>query len=206
MTTGSCELRETGEVPRGFSVVQVPSRAGFRTHREDTSLSGPSAGAEPASLPSATQGAQAALSPEAMAWADDVVEALRSDYLFQHVAVFLVSDDGRLVLAGQRWGAGEDVGAVIAGVWTVPFDGSVTGRVCRTQQASLIGDVRLDPDYRSYPGSTGRSELAVPIRVGEVAVGVVNLESPRINTFGIRDLETVFAVLDSAAESFPASA
>ena len=139
-----------------------------------------------------------------MAWADDVVEALRTDYLFQHVAVFLISDDGRLVLAGQRWGSGEDVGGVIAGAWTVPFEGSVTGRVYRTQQASLIGDVRLDPEYRSYPGSTGRSELAVPIRVGGVVVGVVNLESPWVNTYGIRDLETVVSALEVAAASFPA--
>ena len=187
-------------------MVQEPSREGFRSRREDTSLSCLSAGAEPASLPFATPEAGSALSPEAMAWADDVVEALRTDYLFQHVAVFLISDDGRLVLAGQRWGSGEDVGGVIAGAWTVPFDGSVTGRVYRTQQASLIGDVRLDPEYRSYPGSTGRSELAVPIRVGEVVVGVVNLESPWVNTYGIRDLETVVSALEVAAASFPAGA
>src|SRR5262245_16879969 len=107
------DLRETGEVSRASGVVQVPPRAGLRTHREDTSLTGPSAGAEPASRPFATPGTASALSPEAMAWADDVVEALRTDYLFQHVAVFLISDDGRLVLAGQRWGAGEDVGGVV---------------------------------------------------------------------------------------------
>jgi len=141
-----------------------------------------------------------------MAWADRVVEALRTDYLFQHVAVFLISADGRLVLAGQRWGAGEDVGGVLAGVWAVPFEGSVTGRVYRTGQPSLIGDVRLDPEYRSYPGSTGRSELAVPIRDGDVVVGVINLESPRVNTYGIRDLETVGDVLEAAMRSFPSGA
>jgi GAF domain-containing protein len=142
----------------------------------------------------------------AMAWADRVVESLRTDYLFQHVSVLLSTTDGGLVLAGQRWGAGEDVGVVVAGVWTVPFDGSVTGRVYRTGQPSLISDVRMDPEYRSYPGSTGRSELAVPIRVSDVVVGVVNLESPRVNAYGIRDLETVVDVLDAAIRSFPASA
>jgi hypothetical protein len=179
----------------------------FRTHREDTSLSRPSAGAEPARLSfAASDRAVSGLSPQAMVWADGLVEALRTDYLFEHVAVFLIGLDRRLTLAGQRWGSGEDVGAVIAGEWTVPLDGSVTGRVYRTGQPSLISDVRLDPEYRSYPGSTGRSELAVPIRVADEVVGVVNLESPRVNAYGIRDLETVVAALEVAAGAFPSRA
>ena len=69
--------------------------------------------------------------------------------------------------------------------------------------AVLIGDVRLDPDYRSYPGAPAAASS--PCRSGRpMVVGVVNLESPRVNAYGIRDLETVVAALDVATRAFPA--
>ena len=143
-----------------------------------------------------------AVSPEALVWADALVESLRTDYLFQHVAIFLAADAG-LVLAAQRWGAGEDVGVVIPGEWQVPLVGSVVGRVFSTGSAALIGDIRLDRDYRGFPGASSRSELAVPIRSDEAVIGVVNLESPRVGSYGIRDLEVVVERLGIAVRTFP---
>lgn len=137
-----------------------------------------------------------------MAWSERLVDALRTDFLYQHVAVFLLTGD-TLMLAAQRWGAGEDVGQVVAGTWVVPFDGSVVGRVFATGSPSLVGDIRQDPDYRAFPGAMSRSELAVPILVEGRAVGVVNLESPRVGAYGIRDLDVVVGEVDAAAATFP---
>jgi signal transduction histidine kinase len=58
----------------------------------------------------------------------------------------------------------------------LPLDRGIIGRVARTGQAALVPDVRLDEDYvKSLVGS--RAELAVPIRLGEQVMGVINIET-----------------------------
>jgi GAF domain-containing protein len=122
----------------------------------------------------------------------------------QHVAVFV--DDpsvGALRLVGQVWGAGEDPGEVRVGEWLVPLEGSVCGRVFRTGEAALCADVSLDPDYLSFPGSETRSSLTVPIRAGNIVVGVVTVEAPWISAFSIADYERLTNVATAALRDDP---
>ena len=114
-------------------------------------------------------------------------------HLFHHAAIFLYDPTvDQLRLVGQRWGAGEDTGAVVAGEWLIGLDG-VCGRVFRTGEPALLPDVRLDPDYKTFPGGRTRSELAVPIRIEGQPVGVVNVESPRVGEYTVHDLEALEA-------------
>lgn len=142
------------------------------------------------------------LSVDVAAWAEAVADALRAHHQFEYLAVFIAAGD-RLVLAAQYWGAGSHNGGRSTLPVVVPVDGSVVGRVFRTGSASLVEDTRHDPDYRDFPGGSNRSELAVPILVGGELVGVVNLESPRVGTFGIADLDRVVGLLAEAAPRFP---
>jgi putative methionine-R-sulfoxide reductase with GAF domain len=86
---------------------------------------------------------------------------------------------------------------------TAPLVGSVVGRVFRTGSPSLVSDTRHDPDYRDFPGGANLSELAVPIRVGGVIAGVVNLEHPHAGIYGIADLDRVLAILGEAVADLP---
>lgn len=145
-----------------------------------------------------------ALPPAIATWAAALCDALATEQLHQHCSVFVALPglDG-LVLAGQHWGAGQDLGLVRIGEWTVPLHGSIVGRVYRTGRPALIGDIATDPDYRTYPGAAARSELAVPIVVGGSTVGVVNVEGPRPGTYGIADLDRIVAHVERAAVTFP---
>lgn len=58
----------------------------------------------------------------------------------------------------------------------------VVGWVAQTRQAALINDALNDPRFVAVQPYT-RSELAVPLEVGERFIGVVNVESPRLNAF-----------------------
>jgi GAF domain-containing protein len=58
----------------------------------------------------------------------------------------------------------------------------IVGRVAQTRQALLINDVQQEPAYLPAQPNT-RSELAVPLEVGERFIGVMNVESPRLNAF-----------------------
>ncbi len=144
-------------------------------------------------------------SPAAVArWAVELVDAIAQDQTAQHVAVFVPDPDrGRLRLAAQIWGAGEDLGLVVVGEWIVPLLGSVIGRVFQSGAASLCADVSLDPDYRSFPGGRTRSFLTVPVIRHDTIVAVVNVEAPWASAFSVRDYENVTERARQAAASFP---
>ncbi len=54
---------------------------------------------------------------------------------------------------------------------------SITGRAVTTGKAQLVGDVTQDTDYLQVDPET-RSELAIPITLGETIFGVINIEHP----------------------------
>lgn len=138
------------------------------------------------------------------AWAQTLADRVAGDQPAQHVTVF-VHDAAvnALRLVGQVWGAGEDTGAVVAGMFTVPLDGSVCGRVFRAGAAALCADVSLDPDFRAFPGSRTRSSLTVPLIRDEAVVGVINVEAPWISAFSIADYERLTKLAASAVTTMP---
>jgi len=112
-------------------------------------------------------------------------------------------DESGLRLAAQVWGADEDTGAVVAGEWRIPLEGSVCGRVYRTGLAALCADVAMDPDYRGFPGGRTRSSLTVPIGPPDDVIAVINLEAPWISAFSIRDYERITEHAAAAYATFP---
>jgi hypothetical protein len=142
--------------------------------------------------------------PAISAWAADLATSVGDERPGQHVTVFVPDPDGAgLRLAGQVWGAGDDLGAVVVGEWLVPLEGSVCGRVYRTGLAALCADVAMDPDYRSFPGGRMRSALTVPIGPPGDVVGVINVEAPWIGAFSIRDYEGMTARAATAFATYP---
>lgn len=60
----------------------------------------------------------------------------------------------------------------------VPLNQSVTGRAVHTGAPVYVPDVGQDPDYQRYLGEEMKSELVVPMLLGDQAIGVLNIESP----------------------------
>ncbi|MBU0705494.1 MAG: GAF domain-containing protein [Chloroflexi bacterium] len=58
----------------------------------------------------------------------------------------------------------------------------ITGWVVRHGKPVLAPDVRLDPRYVEVASDT-RSELCVPLAVGPLIIGVLNVESPHLDAF-----------------------
>ena len=131
------------------------------------------------------------LGPDAVAHAQALIDELSRAHSLQHCALFLWDPAvRRLRLAAQHWGAGEDLGEVQAGAWTIGLNG-ICGRAFPTNRRPLVPDVEQDPDFLSFPGSRTRSELAVPIFLDGRPVGVVNVESPRVRAYGPADIEAL---------------
>jgi PAS domain S-box-containing protein len=68
----------------------------------------------------------------------------------------------------------------------VPIGQGITGHVVATGRAYRTGDTGQDPLYRGADSQT-RSELCVPLLIGEQVIGVINAESRHLNAFSEAD-------------------
>lgn len=120
---------------------------------------------------------------------EEIVEQVSSTLGYDYVGVSLVEDDALVLMASR----GHD-----ESVFRLDFDQGITGRVARTNLPALVPDVDRDPDFvRYFPGT--RSELAVPIRKGDVAIGVLNVESPQLEGLNEDDLRLLSLLADQMA-------
>ncbi|OQY19926.1 MAG: hypothetical protein B6I35_10990 [Anaerolineaceae bacterium 4572_32.2] len=76
----------------------------------------------------------------------------------------------------------------------IPLGQGVTGRTAVLGETVYVPDVRQDPDYIDTLSDT-RAELALPLKLGERVIGVINLESNRPRAFGRNDRRLLQAVL-----------
>ena len=98
---------------------------------------------------------------------DAVVELLVARFGYRYVSIY--TRDGDLMRLGAQRGYDHVIET---------FDGTVgvVGRVMRTGEPALVRDVADDPDYRAASPDV-RSEVSVPLRAGDVLLGVLNIES-----------------------------
>lgn len=66
----------------------------------------------------------------------------------------------------------------IDGAYRLPMSRGIIGAAATHGRVELVNDVAADPRYVPTPGVSGiRAELAVPIRLGDQILGVLNVES-----------------------------
>ena len=86
----------------------------------------------------------------------------------------------------------------IAGEYRIPITVGLMGEAVRTQTTVLVNDVTADPRYLpTQGGAPARAELAVPILLGDRALGVVNVE--RDEPFSGEDAVIVGIIADQLA-------
>ena len=69
---------------------------------------------------------------------------------------------------------------------TIPLGQGLTGATALDGQARRVSDITQEPGYAEINSQT-RSELCVPIKIGEKIIGVLNVESDRVNAFTAAD-------------------
>lgn len=89
-------------------------------------------------------------------------------------------------------------GQVIRHEDRLPLSRGIMGAAVRERRPQLVNDVASDPRYVRPPGTSGaRAELAVPILLGGLALGVLNVESDE--RFGQEDVQSLQTVADHLA-------
>jgi phosphoserine phosphatase RsbU/P len=100
----------------------------------------------------------------------------------------------------------------ISSIYTVGYDPAqddrlqlkigqgLIGHVATTGVGVIVDDVSKDPHYINA-NSTTRSEIVVPIKIGDRMLGVINLESDELKMYGQRDMDLIQAFASQAAIS-----
>jgi GAF domain-containing protein len=105
---------------------------------------------------------------------------------FGHAEVFVPVDDGLELAAAYRWN--------IPAGFRVPLD-SVTGRALSERRVQYVADTERLPHFLAAPNAPRtRSELALPLQVGERVAAVFNIEHPDVDGFSRRDRNTLQAL------------
>ncbi|HEX5755542.1 MAG TPA: GAF domain-containing protein [Arenimonas sp.] len=82
----------------------------------------------------------------------------------------------------------------------IPLDKGVCGAAARTRQTQRIDDVDAFPGHIACD-SASRSELVVPLIVGDTLVGVLDIDSPQLARFDAEDQAGLEAIARAYQES-----
>ncbi len=119
------------------------------------------------------------------------VETIRKTFSYFDVTLLFVDQHaGEVYLVAH---AGVHADFLPAGYRQKISDG-VIGWVAAHGQLLLVNDVREEPRFLAYTYRATRSELAIPIKVGQEIIGVLNVEADAVHAFDETDV-TVLEIL-----------
>ncbi len=126
------------------------------------------------------------------------MEILARISAYSHVCLALPDENGR------RWVIRGAAGRLAAQIGTTyPIHQGVIGRAFKTGQRQWVRDALDDPDYvrdvRVADAPAMRSEIATPLRHGDQLLGVLNVESERVDAFDNEDAAMAQSLADGIA-------
>jgi signal transduction histidine kinase len=126
-----------------------------------------------------------------------VASALQSAFAYYRVNVFLADDAvGDLELSASAGGS-RDVDSPLQ---RVQAGNGIVGSVLQSCRPLLATDVSREPSYGQAPElKNTRAELAVPIAIGTLTLGVLDIQADRMNGLDEMDLFTAQTVADQIA-------
>ncbi|MGB8706981.1 MAG: histidine kinase [Dehalococcoidia bacterium] len=128
-----------------------------------------------------------------------VSNLLRETFHYYNVNIYLFEPSSgtlalkALCLSGQK-------SVIPVGVPLEVDEESIVGWVAQTGEPILANDVSEDPRYRAVEALRDtKSELAVPVKMGNNVIGVLDIESTDVDAFGEADLYTAQTLADQLA-------
>jgi nitrate/nitrite-specific signal transduction histidine kinase len=128
----------------------------------------------------------------------EVVDELRQAFNYYHVHIYLFdSKRTYLVMVG---GTGEVGRTMLQHGHQIPRGRGLVGRAADTNLPVLVADVAQEPSWLPNPLLTEtRSELAVPIALGERVLGVLDVQQNIAGGLGQADIELVQSIANQVA-------
>ncbi|MBL0343898.1 MAG: GAF domain-containing protein [Anaerolineales bacterium] len=119
-----------------------------------------------------------------------VVYLTQRKFDLYHAHIFTFDENTSMLhIAACGWKEGDEHEGT-HGTTTIPLEQeqSLVARAARTRQAVIVNDVRNEPGWLPNPLLPDTSsELAVPLVIGDQVLGVLDVQSDRINAFSDED-------------------
>ncbi len=126
-------------------------------------------------------------------------ELIRSEFGYYQVSVFLLDEDGQwLTIQGSSGAAGPEL---ISQSFKLSMgQTSIIGQAAGRRQAYLVPEVTRDPYYQAHPLlPETRSEIALPLTVGDRLIGVLDIQSNTPNTFDSSSIQPLAVMTNQLA-------
>ena len=119
----------------------------------------------------------------------EVVDLTKERFNLYHSHIYLLDEQARLLVLAA--GAGEPGRVMVAEGRSIPLDReqSLVARAARERKGVTVNDVTQAPDHLPNPLLPDtRSELAVPMIVGDNVIGVFDIQSEQVGRFTESDV------------------
>ncbi len=126
---------------------------------------------------------------------EEVVAMIQGRFGYLHVGLFLVEEGG----AAFRVGAGAKTEEWTRAGQHLPLEGpGLIAQAARTGEVVLCNDVTGEPNYLKALENV-RAELAVPLRMGDHVLAVLDVQSDQVDAFDESDVFSLQALGDAIA-------
>lgn len=126
--------------------------------------------------------------------AEEIVQAVTREFDLADCGVLLLDDSMTELVRIARAGDFE-----VRSTAPLPLDGlGLTTRAARTGEIVYAPDVQLEANYIANETRT-RSELAVPLKIGNQVIGILDLQGPEVDAFDERARRIVTTFAERAA-------
>jgi PAS domain S-box-containing protein len=129
-----------------------------------------------------------------------VVDLTKDSFGLYHAHIYLLNEANNVLVLGA--GAGEVGRRMVSQDWRISLDRehSLVARAARTQQSVIANNVRQEVDFLPNPLLPDtRSELAVPMIVGNKLLGVLDVQASAINRFTDDDAQVMSTLATQVA-------
>lgn len=133
--------------------------------------------------------------PKLMEVAQKIVEAVFAEFSNSNCSLLVIVHGQNEIQRVAVMGPYSD--AVLKTPLKVDGPGLVP-KVVRTGKIVNVPDVREDPDYLAN-WDAARSELAIPMKIGDQVIGVIDIQSEELNAFGPDDVRLITIFAERAA-------
>ncbi len=129
---------------------------------------------------------------------DEIVVLIQQEFEYEYVNIFLLDPTGQtLTLQNAVWKTERPEPEDLI---TLTLEKGIVGRVAATGQGVVVNDVSQNPHFFAHPALPAvKSQLSMPLIVGKDLVGVLDVESDRINAFSEDDGQILQALADHVA-------
>lgn len=127
-----------------------------------------------------------------------VVEQIKNSFHYYHAQIYFYDESGEnLILAGGTGGAGQKL---LANGYKIPKGKGPAGRAAESNTLVLIGDTSLDPNGLPNPLlPKTKSEVAIPIAVGDQVLGVLDVQQNIVNGITPADANMLQSIANQVA-------